>query len=57
MQQHDHYRQNTRGPTQPHLAQVRLEADMLRGAVLASAIRGLRRGIRNLAGRTAHAGA
>lgn len=57
MQQHDHNRHNTHEATQPHLAQVRLEADMLRGAVLASAIRGLRRGIQNLAGRTAHAGA
>ncbi|MDN3517042.1 hypothetical protein QWY84_05415 [Aquisalimonas lutea] len=57
MQQHNHDHQNTRGATQPHLAQVRLEADMLRGAVLASALRGLRRGIRSLAGRTGPAGA
>ncbi len=50
MQQHQ-FKHHTPAAEQPHLAQVRLEADMLRGAVLAAAVRGTVRGVRALTSR------
>ncbi len=52
--QQQHLSHHTPAAKQPHLAQVRLEADMLRGAVLAAAVRGTVRGIRALNARIRH---
>ena len=48
MQQHQFKQQTTAVTAAPQLAQVRLEADMLRGAVMAAAIQGTVNAVRGL---------
>ncbi|SEO96428.1 hypothetical protein [Aquisalimonas asiatica] len=47
--QYDPIQQHTPAAEQPHLAQVRLEADMLRGAVIATGIQYVIRAIHTAA--------
>ncbi|MFV8835434.1 hypothetical protein [Aquisalimonas sp.] len=55
--QYDSLQQHTPAAEQPHLAQVRLEADMLRGAVMANGIQSVVRAIRTMAMRCSRAAA
>lgn len=55
--QHDPVQHYTPAAGQPHLAQLRLEADMLRSAVIATGVQSVIRAIRALATRRSRAAA
>lgn len=55
--QHDHFEHHTPAAKKPQLAQVRLEADMLRGAVVAAGIQSVVNAVRTFALRHGRAAA